>query len=153
VKEVYELWEKQLVPMPLAEAQQATDGRPIEIAQDPALASYVEHLFSNHLCRKATIKVCAVWDTVAALGAKIPRWLLEVRSRKLAFVNSRLCPNILNTFQALALDERRFLYEPRLWVEHESPRQTLTQCWFQGSHADVVADTRVIAFPIFLLLG
>jgi hypothetical protein len=129
---VYNLWEKQLAPSATID--------PIQSEETP-LSRYVNGLRGNGLCRSGTkIKVCAVWDTVAALGGKLPRWLSRspgTQSRKLHFVNSTLCSNIEHAFQALALDERRFHFQPEIWIEHEESSQTLKQCWFKGSHGDI----------------
>lgn len=98
------------------------------------LQGYVDQLSSDNLTDTgARIKACALWDTVAAVGF-IPRRIPRFWSRKLGFINSRLCANIKNGYQALALDERRFHFQPIVCTQNGKP---VKQCWFRGSHSDV----------------
>ncbi|CAH0040704.1 unnamed protein product [Clonostachys rhizophaga] len=123
IDHVYGLWEKR----PLATSS----------LRDDPLPKYVDNLAKHHLTqRDVRIRACAVWDTVASLGANLPKWLPRIPSRRLKFVDSRLCTNIDYAFQALALDEKRFNFQPMLWKEKDTT-QHLTQCWFRGSHGDV----------------
>jgi hypothetical protein len=138
---VYNLWEKQvkaLEPTDPSVGLEELNDRMLEWnVVSPELREHREWLAANDLLwERPPIRVCAVWDTVASIGLQLPGWLPQIGRRQLAFVNSRLCPNIQNAFQALALDEHRFHFQPRLWVEH-SPDQKLKQCWFLGSHGDV----------------
>ncbi|KAI1308514.1 hypothetical protein F5Y03DRAFT_350011 [Xylaria venustula] len=136
---LYDLWEKQMpnvslngLRQPIRQPDQKKSREKLE------LHCYVQNLMANKLTRKGVrIKVCATWDTVSALGLKLPRWLPQIPYHKLAFVDSKLCPNIMLGFQALALDERRFHFQPNVWVEHNKEKQRLKQCWFRGSHGDV----------------
>lgn len=82
------------------------------------------------------IKVCAVWDTVGSIG--MPRMAIfsQPGPKHLEFVNSELCPNIDNAFQAIALHEHRRHFRPILW-QSAHKTQTLKQCWFPGYHGDV----------------
>lgn len=60
--------------------------------------------------------------------------------RRFKFVNSDLCPNIVNAFQALSLHERRRYFRPIVWQKSklsESKNKNLKQCWFLGYHGDV----------------
>jgi hypothetical protein len=67
------------------------------------------------LQRYIQITACAVWDTVAALGPRMLHGIPQPSARKLAFVNSNLCPNIELALHALALDEDRRHFKPLLW--------------------------------------
>ncbi|KAI0965126.1 hypothetical protein F4678DRAFT_453915 [Xylaria arbuscula] len=136
---LYDLWEKQMPNVSPNDSWQPThQPRQKKIREKLELHSYVQDLMANNLTRKGVkIKACATWDTVSALGHKLPRWLPQIRSRKLAFVDSKLCPNIELGFQALALDERRFHFQPNVWVEHNRDKQKLKQCWFRGSHGNI----------------
>lgn len=62
------------------------------------------------------VKVCAVWDSVASVGVTT-RLLPRLLSRQLGAIRSRPCDNVENAFQALALDERRYQFQPEVCVE------------------------------------
>ncbi|KAH7377459.1 hypothetical protein BKA64DRAFT_586177 [Cadophora sp. MPI-SDFR-AT-0126] len=147
LSKVYELWEKQLPSRSLGDGPLTSPAAP---AQEPEISHeisdlehYVRDLQKVRLTQYSTvnIKVCAVWDTVAAIGAKLPKFLPQIPSKKLAFVDKKTGsdaagrPRVENVFQALALDEKRFHFQPMLWQRHQT--QNLTQCWFRGSHSDV----------------
>lgn len=79
------------------------------------------------LLRNIRIKACAVWDTVRSTHAR--------RGRELRHVDFAVCNNIDYAFHALALNERRSKFRPKLW--HRASGQKLKQCWFLGHHSDV----------------
>ena len=83
-----------------------------------------------------SIEACAVWDTVEALGPRMLAGVPQPTPQRMSFVNSGLCPNIKLAIQALALNERRRHFKPVLW-ENPLDGQTLSQCWFLGTHSDV----------------
>jgi len=88
--------------------------------------------------RVVRVKVCAVWDTVSALGLPTP----HLSPRPLAFVGKTV-PGVLdNAFQALALNESRRHFRPRVWRGKEHETTNVKQCWFLGSHADVGGGNR-----------
>ena len=93
--------------------------------------------FHNSLCHEdVCIEMVGVWDTVKALGLRLPilwRWA-EARH---AFHNHELGPHVRNGFQALALDETRQVFEPVLWECPEGWKGHVEQVWFRGSHGDV----------------
>ena len=93
--------------------------------------------FTAAFCHEsAPIEMVGVWDTVKALGVRLPllwRWSDAAHS----FHSHRLGPSIRHGYQALALDETRAVYEPVMW---ESPAEfdgKIEQVWFRGSHGDV----------------
>nr|POE89752.1 peroxisomal membrane protein per10 [Quercus suber] len=119
---------------------------------------------------RVPIKVVGVWDTVGALGFPKIGWLtrLGVQSktmRELSFYDTALGDAIEYAFQALALDERRFAFQPTLWEKLEGNKTTLRQAlalderrfafqptlweklegnkttlrqvWFPGAHANI----------------
>jgi uncharacterized protein (DUF2235 family) len=144
---IYNLWEKQISVVepsdPSVKGQELNDRMSKLYERSPELEEICGGLAHNNLLWDSPpIRACAVWDTVASLGFQLPGYLPQIRRRPLAFVNSRLCPNIKNAFQALALDENRFHFQPRLWVEHADV-QTLKQCWFLGSHGDVGGGNQI----------
>lgn len=82
------------------------------------------------------VEAVAVWDTVKALGLRLPvvwRWA-ETRHR---FHNDALGKHIRHGFHALALDERRDAYAPVMWRRAPDWQGHLEQVWFRGNHADV----------------
>ncbi len=69
---------------------------------------------SKHCHEEAPIEMIGVWDTVKALGLRLPiiwRWT-ETRAR---FHNHDLGPHIRHGFHALARDETREAFAPVLW--------------------------------------
>ncbi|WP_081635400.1 DUF2235 domain-containing protein [Nocardia sp. BMG111209] len=83
------------------------------------------------------IKFVGVFDTVGAMG--VPGFT----SRRYRFHDLRLPPIVHCARQALAIDERRRVYEPCLWeiTDEEGVRRQrhdrVKQVWFTGSHGDV----------------
>jgi uncharacterized protein (DUF2235 family) len=97
--------------------------------------------------RKAIcIKVCAVWDTVSAVGIPMPGQIPQLGRKKYRTVNNIVPDNIELAIQALALDETRRRFKPMIWDEgspdEDNPK--LIQCWFAGQHSDVGGGTNEI---------
>src|SRR5208282_1163981 len=84
----------------------------------------------------AQIKMVGVWDTVGALG--IPAIFGGI-AQSCGFLDTNLHPDVLNAYQALAIDERRQEFPPTLWTPPAAPvaGQVLEQVWFAGVHCDV----------------
>jgi len=78
-----------------------------------------------------------VWDTVGSLG--LPAIVGGVDPIQYGFLDTNLHPDVLNAYQALAIDERRAEFPPTLWTLPASPTagQVLEQVWFSGVHCDV----------------
>ena len=91
----------------------------------------------RRLCHEdAPIEAVAVWDTVKALGFRVPllwRWTM----RKHAFHSHALGPSIRNGFHAVARDETRMAYAPVMWTCPLEWQGHMEQVWFKGTHADV----------------
>ena len=86
--------------------------------------------FKRSFSRKCAPHFIGVWDTVASVGF-IP--LLRRR-----FSNNRLNPDVANAYQALAIDEERWHFQPSVWEQDNLPEgQTIEQVWFPGCHADI----------------
>ncbi|MGD0464752.1 MAG: DUF2235 domain-containing protein [Tepidisphaeraceae bacterium] len=83
----------------------------------------------------AKIKMVGVWDTVGALG--IPAVFGNVDPAEYGFLDTALHPDVLNAYQALAIDERRQEFPPTLWTSAPIAGQTIEQVWFSGVHSDV----------------
>lgn len=89
------------------------------------------------LChREVEIDMVGVFDTVMALGVRLPvLWMMtEPRFR---FHDQHLGQNVVLGAQALALDETRAAFQPILWDSTERPPGAITQTWFRGCHADI----------------
>src|SRR6056297_2982943 len=94
--------------------------------------------FSALLCHEAApVEMVGVWDTVKALGLRLPMlwrcWSAEAH----AFHNHHLGPTIQHGFHALALDETRSVFEPVLWSSPPEWNGRVEQVWFRGTHGDV----------------
>ncbi|MFT4743378.1 MAG: hypothetical protein ACI91Z_001353, partial [Yoonia sp.] len=90
------------------------------------------------------IEAVAVWDTVKALGLRMPivwRWAQAQH----AYHNHRLGDHVRNGFHALALHETREAYAPVMWDAPPNWEGHIEQVWFRGTHADV--GGQVTEFP------
>jgi len=85
----------------------------------------------------AKITMVGVWDTVGSLG--IPAIFGDVDPVEYGFLDTSLHPDVLNAYQALAIDERRQEFPPTLWTPPAPPvpGQVLQQVWFTGVHCDI----------------
>lgn len=85
---------------------------------------------------EAPIEVVGVWDTVKALGLRLPLlWLLT--EKRNGFHNPYLGRSVRHGFHALALNETRAVFEPVMWQSPPGWTGNVEQVWFRGSHADV----------------
>lgn len=93
--------------------------------------------FRNRMCHpKVEIEAVAVWDTVKALGLRLPilwRWSQVDH----AYHNHALGGIVKNGFHALAIDETRDAYAPVLWSCPPGWVGHMEQVWFRGTHGDV----------------
>ncbi|MFS4582858.1 DUF2235 domain-containing protein [Phaeobacter sp. C3_T13_0] len=113
----------------------------VDIGATPQAAAQtggcVASTFSDRYCHKdVEIEMVGVWDTVKALGLRLPllwRWA----ERRHGFHNHQLGRHVKNGFHALALDETRRVFEPVLWENPDGHGGRVEQVWFRGSHADV----------------
>jgi uncharacterized protein (DUF2235 family) len=93
--------------------------------------------FSRLFCHpKIEIEMVGVWDTVKALGLRLP-FLWRKSEARHAFHNHQLGPSIQNGFHALALDETRQAYRPVLWKCPPDWQGRVEQVWFRGCHSDI----------------
>ncbi len=97
----------------------------------------VADAFRNLYCHAdVMVEVVAVWDTVKALGLRLPilwRWA----EAQHAFHNHALGRHVRHGFHALALDETREAYAPVLWTRPHNWPGVMEQVWFAGTHGDV----------------
>ena len=84
----------------------------------------------------AKLTMVGVWDTVGSLG--IPSVIGGVAPLLYGFLDTSLHPDVLNAYQALAIDERRISCLPTLWTGGPSG-QTMEQIWFCGCHRSMLA--------------
>jgi uncharacterized protein (DUF2235 family) len=93
--------------------------------------------FSRAFCHEeAPIEMVGVWDTVKALGLRLPLlWMLTDKQHR--FHNHHLGSSIRHGFQALALNETRAVFEPVMWECPPGWEGNVQQVWFRGGHSDV----------------
>ena len=104
-------------------------------ATDPASPS-AQAFARTHCHLEAPIEMVGVWDTVKALGLRLPLlWMFT--DRDFAFHNHQLGPSIRHGFHALALDETRVVFEPVLWDCPPGWEGNIEQVWFRGAHGDI----------------
>nr|WP_235000586.1 DUF2235 domain-containing protein [Pseudooctadecabacter jejudonensis] len=93
--------------------------------------------FRRKMCHsEVEIAAVAVWDTVKALGLRLPviwRWSKEDHT----FHNHALGASVRNGFHALAVDETRVAYAPVMWACPPDWAGHMEQVWFPGTHGDV----------------
>ncbi|MBR9843454.1 MAG: DUF2235 domain-containing protein [Rhodobacteraceae bacterium] len=93
--------------------------------------------FATAHCHGAVeIEMVGVWDTVKALGLRLPV-LWRLTEARHAFHSAALGPSIRHGFHALALDETREVFAPVLWSCPEDWPGRAEQVWFRGGHGDV----------------
>jgi hypothetical protein len=87
------------------------------------------------------LQVVGVWDTVKALGMRLPI-LWRFTNDKHAFHNDQLGPSIQCGLHALAYHEKRMAYEPVLWSCPPGWTGHVEQVWFKGVHGDIGGQLR-----------
>ena len=99
--------------------------------------SAASEAFASTYCHADThVEMVGVWDTVKALGMRIPI-LWRFRADAHGFHSHHLGRTIRHGFHALALDETRNAYTPVLWECPPGFDGHVEQLWFRGSHGDV----------------
>jgi len=105
--------------------------------------------------RPVPIQFVGLFDTVRAVGSEVIRWIGKrlpaevppdehpaLRGTLALRYTRHLPPNVVKGFQALAVDEQRAAFHPRVWVvpgtKEEMPKDRyVEQRWFLGAHANV----------------
>ncbi|MCY4406589.1 MAG: DUF2235 domain-containing protein [Rhodospirillaceae bacterium] len=105
--------------------------------------------------RWVPIHFLGVWDTVDAVGGTLGGlsawdwlWRRVFKRRWWGFHDNDPHPDIRYACQALALDDERRTYSPKVWSRPNNalinprrgirqPGQVIEQVWFAGAHADV----------------
>ena len=96
-------------------------------------------LFRRSYSFESTIKFVGVWDTVGALGIPLGGIKgFETLTKQWSFHDTNLSSTVESAYQALAIDERRRIFEPALWLPQEGAQsKEVQQVWFSGVHSDV----------------
>jgi uncharacterized protein (DUF2235 family) len=94
--------------------------------------------FAHAYCHpKVEIEMVGVFDTVKALGLRLPL-LWRLTRPEIEYLDYHLGETIKRGRQALALDERRVAFAPVLWQsDPDRPDEDLVQMWFRGVHGDI----------------
>jgi uncharacterized protein (DUF2235 family) len=103
--------------------------------------------FKTRYSQITRIKFVGVWDTVGALG--IPIQFFTFFNKEYQFHDVKLSSDVDYAYHAVALDEKRRLFQPTLWEMSRSAmndriEQHFEQVWFPGVHSNVgggYADT------------
>jgi uncharacterized protein (DUF2235 family) len=92
---------------------------------------------SNHSVAPVPIEMVGVFDTVSSLG--LSALFGKADLLRYGFLDADWHPNIKNSYQALALDEKRSEFAPVRWKEGPltNVNQRMEQVWFAGAHSDV----------------
>jgi uncharacterized protein (DUF2235 family) len=93
--------------------------------------------FAERNCHTAAvIEMVGVWDTVKALGLRLPLlWRLTEPEHE--FHNHTLGRSIRHGYHALAHDETRSAFAPVLWQCPPGWAGKVEQVWFPGTHGDI----------------
>jgi uncharacterized protein (DUF2235 family) len=99
-----------------------------------------DDFIARHHNQWTKIKFLGVWDTVDALGLPIKSlstlvdWFPFFRHK---FHNLLLSESVEHARHALAIDDERLTFHPKIWDQEIKPYQTMKQVWFPGMHTDV----------------
>ena len=95
---------------------------------------------SRHHNQWCKIKFLGVWDTVDALGVPFKKldffvdWIPLFRHK---YHNLKLSESVEHARQALAIDDERLTFHPKIWDKDLEDYQAMKQVWFAGMHTDV----------------
>lgn len=93
--------------------------------------------FAELFCHtEVGIEMIGVWDTVKALGLRVPLLWRLTESRH-AFHNHMLSSVVAHGYHALAMDETREVFEPVMWFCPTDWQGDMEQVWFRGAHGDI----------------
>lgn len=101
------------------------------------LAEQVTRLFASKPGDEAPIHFLGVWDTVQSVG--LPGMRKQISSSRV-LAGKR----ITHSRHALAIDEHRSQFLPRMFCGPLDDGQTLGQLWFRGVHTDVGGGRRSV---------
>ena len=96
--------------------------------------------FAETYCHsKVDIEMIGVWDTVKALGVRLP-FVWKYSDRQHSFHDHRLGDSVKHGYHALAYHETRQAYDPVMWTTRPGRKAHVEQVWFRGTHGDVGAQ-------------
>ncbi|MDP3196827.1 DUF2235 domain-containing protein [Tabrizicola sp.] len=101
-------------------------------ADSPAARAFVRRFCHDEV----PIEMVGVWDTVKALGVRLPLLWMFAQDRQ-GFHSHHLGPSIRHGYHALALHETREAFAPVLWECPPGWEGNVEQVWFRGAHGDV----------------
>lgn len=84
----------------------------------------------NSLCQECSPYFLGVWDTVDSRGKLY---------KKLYPIDANIHKDLKYAYQALAIDEKRFMFQPVPfnWPPNVTANTTMEQVWFPGVHSDI----------------
>jgi len=86
---------------------------------------------------KVRIRCLGVFDTVGALGIPV-HWFSRLNRLRYDFHDTELGSNVEVALQALALDEKRYAFQPAVWSKPQhTANRIVEQVWFPGVHSNV----------------
>jgi uncharacterized protein (DUF2235 family) len=99
--------------------------------------SQATQAFVRQFCHaEAPVEMVGVWDTVKALGLRLPFFWMFTPDRH-AFHSHQLGSSIRHGYHALALNETRLAFAPVLWDCPPGWEGNVEQVWFRGAHGDI----------------
>ncbi len=111
--------------------------------QFQAIAKQTPKLFAAPASRYVEIQFVGVWDTVDSVGM----WPFSAKITAKPTIQNKCFVNVRH---ALALDEHRFQFKPRLYSDNNGTYRTkggavasIKQLWFHGAHGDVGGGYRL----------
>ena len=112
-----------------------------KISDNKKRKEQAEDFVSRHHNQWCKVKFLGVWDTVDALGVPlfnklnfIIDWIPFFKHK---YHNLVLSESVENARHALAIDDERITFHPKLWDKEIKDYQTMKQIWFCGMHTDV----------------
>ena len=111
-----------------------------KISDNKERQARADDFVARHHNQWTKIKFLGVWDTVDALGLPLKElsmlvdWLPFFRHK---FHNLSLSESVEHARQALAIDDERLTFHPKIWDKEIKSYQTMKQVWFCGMHTDV----------------
>lgn len=91
---------------------------------------------AKHCHAETPIQMIGVWDTVKALGVRLPL-LWKLTEQQHSFHSHKLGRAVRHGFHAVALDEQRQVYTPVMWATRTDWPGQMEQVWFRGTHGDI----------------
>ncbi|MFO0905646.1 MAG: DUF2235 domain-containing protein [Pirellulales bacterium] len=84
--------------------------------------------FKKFYSRTAKIRFLGLWDTVSSVGNPL---------QMAVFPHTQQNDAVAIVRHAMAIDERRVMFQQNLWTDSPPARQDVLQVWFPGVHADI----------------